>query len=229
MKSHILAGTALLLISATGSAAQAADLGVQFIAGVATDNMFRGVSQTMENPQVYGEADLSIGEIGYAGIWASNVDYGDGTDAEVDFYGGIRPTIGALNFDIGVIYATYWDQPPGAHENYWELKLAASTAVGPATVGASVNYSPEFYGKTGNAAYYEANASLPVKGTPFSFSAALGHQWVEESISYTTWNAGVSYQLNEKMLLDVRYVDTAKDKFGEISKARVVAGLKFTF
>ena len=60
--------------------------------------------------------------------------------------------------------------------------------------------------------------------------ALLSHrcQTVDKSPSYTTWNAGASYQL-KKLSLDLRYYDTKGDKFGNISKARVVAGAKLTF
>ena len=38
-----------------------------------TDYVFRGVSQTDENPEIFGGVDATIGSIGYAGVWLSNV------------------------------------------------------------------------------------------------------------------------------------------------------------
>ncbi len=231
MNKLILCTGAALALTLTPGLAQAAEpltIDVQASAGVSSDYIYRGVSQTMENPQVYGAVDLAIGKIGYAGVWASNIDFGDGTDAEIDVYGGIRPKLGNVTFDLGLIYAAYLGQPEGTHGNFVEAKIAASTAFGAATLGASINYSPEFYGKTGEAFYYEITGSVPIAGTGLTIGGALGRQTVHKSPSYTTWNAGASYPL-KKITLDLRYYDTKGDKFGNISKARVVAGAKLTF
>ncbi len=59
--------------------------------GITSDYVFRGFSQTHEyDPGVQGGVDATMG-LGYAGVWASNVGFGNGTDAEVDLYGGVRP------------------------------------------------------------------------------------------------------------------------------------------
>jgi len=60
-------------------------------------------------------------------------------------------------------------------------------------------------------------------------SGALGHQAMDMGPGYTTWNAGVGYALTDNVSFDVRYWDTAKDKFGDISSSRVVGGLKVVF
>ena len=231
MNKLALSSGAALALALTPGMAQAGEplaIDVQASAGVSSDYIYRGVSQTMEGPQVYGAIDVAIGKIGYAGIWSSNIDFGDGSDAEIDVYGGIRPKLGNMTFDIGLIYAAFLGQPDGTHGNFIEAKFAASTAVGPATLGASVNYSPEFYGETGEAFFYEITGSVPIKGTGLTIGGALGRQTVDKSPSYTTWNAGASYQL-KKLTLDLRYHDTKGDKFGNISKARVVAGAKLLF
>ena len=231
MNTMTLCAGAALALALTPGIAQAAEplaIDVQASAGVSSDYIYRGVSQTMEDPQVYAAVDLAIGTIGYAGVWTSNIDFGDGTDAEIDVYGGIRPKLGNVTFDLGLIYAAYLGQPDGTHGNFFEAKIAASTAVGPATFGASVNYSPAFYDKTGEAFFYEITGSVPIEGTGLTIGGAVGRQTVDKSPSYTTWNAGASYQL-KKLSLDLRYYDTKGDKFGNISKARVVAGAKLTY
>lgn len=196
--------------------------------GANTDYVFRGVSQTDEDPSVFGGVDATYG-IGYAGVWVSNVDFGNGTDIEYDIYAGIKPVLGAVTFDLGVIYYGYTDQPAGSHEDYWEGKFAASVPAGPATLGAAVYYSPEFFGKTGEATYFEVNAAVPIPDTKFSVSGALGHQQVEGPADYTTWNLGVGYALTDMIGLDLRYFDTDEHKFGDIYDSRVVAGIKLSF
>lgn len=227
----------IALAAAVGSlalagAAQAQDAGPTFAfnVGAATDYVFRGISQTDEDPQVYGGVDASMG-IGYAGVWVSNVDFGNGTDAEFDLYAGIKPTAGPVTFDLGVIYYGYIDQPSGSNEDYWEGKVAASVPAGPATLGVAVYYSPEFFGKTGDAIYYEANAAVAIPDTKFTVNGAIGRQEVDKAYDYTTWNVGVGFALTDHISLDVRYWDTNKSSAvtGGLGDSRVVGGLKLVF
>lgn len=217
---------------ALAGAAQAQDEGPSFSfnVGAATDYVFRGFSQTAEDPQVFGGVDASMG-IGYAGAWVSNVDFGNGTDAEFDLYAGVKPTLGAVSLDIGVIYYGYLDQPSGSNEDYWEGKIAASVPAGPATIGAALYYSPQFFGKTGDALYYEANAAVAIPDTKFSFSGAIGRQEVDRAIDYTTWNVGVGFALTDHVAFDVRYIDTnlSKSESGGLGDARVVGGIKLVW
>lgn len=216
-------------IGATSASAQdAAAPAFAFNAGANSDYLFRGISQTGEDPSVFGGVDATYG-IGYAGVWGSSVDFGNGTDVEYDLYAGVKPTVGPVTFDLGVIYYGYIDSPSGSNQDYWEGKVAAFVPAGPVTLGAGVYYSPEFFGKTGDAVYYEVNAAATIPETKFSVSGALGRQTVDIGPSYTTWNAGIGYALTNHVGLDVRYWDTAKDKFGDISSSRIVGGLKVVF
>jgi uncharacterized protein (TIGR02001 family) len=218
---------------ALGGAAQAQEtespFKLSFNVGAASDYVFRGVSQTDEDPQVFGGVDATIGSIGYAGVWASNVDFGNGTDAEIDVYGGVKPTLGPVALDVGVVYYGYVNSPSGADQAYWEGKVAASVPAGPATLGAVVYYSPEFFGETGKATYYEVNGAVAIPNTKFSVSGALGHQQVEGPADYTTWNVGAGFALNDHIGLDLRYWDTDEHGFGNIYDSRVVIGIKATF
>lgn len=209
-------------------AQEAAKPSFAFNLGANTDYVFRGVSQTDGDPSVFGGADATFG-IGYAGVWVSNVDFGGGADVEYDLYAGIKPQAGPITFDLGVIYYGYTDSPSGSEQNYWEGKVAASVPAGPATLGAAVYYSPDFFGGTGDAVYYEANAALPIPETKFAVSGALGYQQVKGPADYTTWNVGVGYQLTDHIGLDVRYVDTDSHDLGSIYDSRVVGGLKVTW
>lgn len=194
-----------------------------------SDYVFRGVSQTQEEPALSGGIDLTAGSF-YAGTWASNVDFGDGdTNAEVDLYGGIRPEVAGWNLDIGVVGYLYTNQPDGADYDYAELKLAASRPVGPATLGAAVYYSPDFFGASEDeATYVEANAAIS-PADKWTISGVVGRQIVSSDFDYTTWNLGAAYQLTPHLALDVRYHDTDQHDFGDIYGARAVASLKATF
>jgi uncharacterized protein (TIGR02001 family) len=230
LKLALAAAAASLCFAGAAQAQEDAGPSFSFNLGAATEYVFRGFSQTDEDPQVFGGIDATYG-IGYAGVWVSNVDFLDSTDAEFDLYAGIKPTAGPVTFDLGVIYYGYVDKGLSSYD-YWEFKAAASTAVGPATVGAAVYYSPNFFGAADDAVYYEANVALPIPESKFTVSAALGYQQQDGGVDYTTWNAGVGFALNDHISLDVRYWDTDVSKTDDplsYGDARVVGGIKLAF
>jgi uncharacterized protein (TIGR02001 family) len=229
IKVSLLAAAGSLALAGAAHAQDDGPVSLSFNIGAASDYVFRGVSQTDEHPQVFGGVDATLGSIGYAGVWASNVDFNDSTDAEVDIYAGVKPTLGAVSLDLGVIYYGYVDAPSGSDYGYWEGKVAASVPAGPATLGAAVYYSPDFFGGTGDAWYYEANGSIAVPDSNFTFSGALGRQEVKGSGDYTTWNLGAGYAFTDHVGVDLRYWDTSEHGFGKIYDSRVVASLKLSF
>jgi len=222
-----LALFAAAALSIAGSAAAQEALSFDFNLGVASDYVFRGVSQTDEDPQVFGGADLSVGDF-YAGVWGSNVDFNDSTDAEFDLYAGFTPTLGVVSLDLGVLYYGYIDQPSGADLDYIELKAVGSIPLGPATVGAQAYYSPNYYAGVDHAFYYEVNGSFS-PNEKLSFSAALGRQQVSGAGDYTTWNIGAGYALTEHLGLDLRYHDTDEHSLGKTYGSRAVVSLKASF
>ena len=55
---------------------------------IANDYVWRGMTQTSEEPAISGGFDIA-GESGlYFGTWASNVEFGDGAALELDWYAG---------------------------------------------------------------------------------------------------------------------------------------------
>jgi uncharacterized protein (TIGR02001 family) len=116
MKKRALLATALAMVS---GAAMAADLpakappplafdpwDIAFGSAITNDYIFRGVTQSNHKPSVtaYFEPrynvtkDLQL----YAGLSGSSISFTNRPAAEIDIYGGIRPTFGAFAFDFGV-------------------------------------------------------------------------------------------------------------------------------
>lgn len=224
----------LALCAATASLAMAgsamAEESFGFNAGVASDYVFRGVSQTDEGAQLFAGWDYSKG-IFYAGGWASNVDFGDGTDVEVDAYLGVKPTWGDVTFDFGAIYYGYVNAPGGADWNQLELKAAASLPAGPFTVGAAAYYSPDYTGvDTDDSLYLEGNVAF-TPADKWTVSAAYGTQMVDSPLGnydYQTWNMGVGYAFNDTLSVDLRYHDSNLN-CGSLCDTRAVIGLKAVF
>lgn len=203
-----------------------------FNVAATSDYVFRGVSQTQENPAISGGVDVTAGAV-YAGTWASNVDYGDATDAELDLYFGVRPEFAGFDWDFGIVGYLYPGQPDGADYDYLEVKAAASRAVGPATVGAAVFHTPDYQGANvanddDEATYAELNGAIS-PAPRWTVSGAVGRQWLTRGRDYGTWTLGAAYQLTANLAVDVRYHDTDAHAFGDVYGNRAVAALKATF
>src|SRR6266849_9265735 len=119
MKKLVLLATALTMVSGS---AFAADLHVKalkappppafdpwdiaFGSAIMNDYVFRGVTQSNHKPSVaaYFEPrynvtkDLQL----YVGSSFESISFANRAAAEVDIYGGIRPTFGAAAFDFGI-------------------------------------------------------------------------------------------------------------------------------
>jgi uncharacterized protein (TIGR02001 family) len=83
---------------------------VAFGSWVASDYNFRGVTQSAHQPAVgvYFEPRYNINKDLqlYVGMGGESIDFPNHAAAEIDFYGGIRPTFGKLALDFGAWY--YW-------------------------------------------------------------------------------------------------------------------------
>ena len=205
-KMMMLLATALAIIS--GSAltgpALAADMPVKAIAppppapfnpwdfafgsGIMNDYIFRGITQSDHKPSVaaYFEPrynvnkDLQL----YIGTSAESISFPNRAAAEVDIYGGIRPTFGMFAFDFGVWGYLY----PGG-QCFGGLNatfpITNSCAFGRQWFGTS----DAFYGTTTGTVF----------GGPFPNGIA--------EPSYNTWNIGVGFTY-KVFTLDLRYYDT---------------------
>ena len=74
-----LIGVSMLSISAGASAAT-----IEANVGIASDYVFRGFSQTDEEPAISGGFDYGFDNGFYLGTWASNVNFGDDASMEWD-------------------------------------------------------------------------------------------------------------------------------------------------
>jgi uncharacterized protein (TIGR02001 family) len=210
--------------------------------GVTTDYVFRGISQSLQDPALQAGVDLTCGKF-YLGAWGSKVDFGgDIANVEVDLYGGYKTTTGPISWDFGFIYYAYPGHNNFTELNYLEFKVGASGDVWKGgTLGGTVFYSPEYTGETGDVLTLEASfaQALPKVGM-FSptLSATYGNvRFNDFDFDYSYWNVGLSVGFLEKWSLDVRYWDS--DLGGDCSgltglsnsvcDSRVVGTVKYTF
>ncbi|EJW10688.1 hypothetical protein A33M_4193 [Rhodovulum sp. PH10] len=213
---------------------------VAFGAGIATDYLFRGLTQTSHDPSasafVSPTYTVSPNLQLYAGVSAESIKLPNDAAAEVDFWGGIRPSIGPLAFDFGVWYYAYpggdgwyvasWKSPyPGIVATnkdlgFYEVYGKVTWTVAPLlAVGANVNYSPDFLHTSADGTYYSgvvkitAPAEILPSGIGAYLSGEVGHQVLGtmdngfDLPDWTTWNVGVGFTW-KAFTLDLRYTDT---------------------
>lgn len=206
---------------------------------LATDYLFRGVSQTQTGPAIQGTIDIehSIGL--YVGGFASNVDFAAPSDANIELDGlfGYRREIFGIKWDLGAIYYSY----PGASTqpfrlNYWEFALKASYEIGPATLLGGLYYSPDFQLQSGTAIYTEGGVDLRL---PFELvvSGRLGYQSIDRNQrfglpDYWNWSLAVSREVFG-FTFAVGYYDTDISKRecagSNICSARALASVSRKF
>jgi uncharacterized protein (TIGR02001 family) len=202
-----LCGAAGVAVLSLSGAAQAADKFSWSASATGTsDYVFRGVSQTDNDPAIQGSLDATYGMF-YTGVWGSKIDWTGISNTEVDWYAGVTPSWGPATFDFGVIYYGY----PRANSNdYWEFKAGVSGEIVPKlSAGATFYYSPdivsdEWYVYEGTLSY-----ELPKVGvvTP-SVSGLVGYtDWDATNGDYTYWNAGLALAV-DNLTFDFRYWDT---------------------
>jgi len=188
-------------------------------AAITSDYIFRGVSQSDNDPALQAGIDFAYG-IFYAGAWGSSVDedfvFGN---LEIDYYAGIKPTLGKATFDFGVLYYTY----PGAADpvsgdvEVFELKAGVSGEILPKLTGATTFYwSPEAQADAGE--YWVSESSLAYAlPKVFVFDPTISGTYgysenVDADTDYSYWNAGLTLGY-DKFAFDFRYWDTDVDTF----------------
>lgn len=202
-----------------------------------SDYVFRGVSQTDNDPTIQGGFDFAYG-IFYVGGWGSGLDFGNqppagfgfDSEVEIDWYGGIKPTWnspwGPMNFDIGVIYYTY----PGADDDFADLSYVEfkggyswSPLHPKLTTGAILYYSGDYFASTGPVWTLESIAAwelpktwvfLPVLNGVLGWQKGdrnqgyvLNNNLVKADDEYYYWNAGLNLGV-DNITFDFRYWDT---------------------
>lgn len=201
--------------------------------GVFSQYVFRGITQTDEDPALQGGFDVGHSSGLYAGIWGSNISWIDdfglssgGNSLEVDLYGGYRGTIGAtgIGYDIGYLYYWYPGDTTGGFDPDTSEIYGALTYQ---WAGVKVYYTVDDYfgykGDTGSngadgTLYYDLYANIPVGDTPLTVNLHYGILDVDNDlaspseVSYDDWKLGLSYALPRNFTLGAYLTGTDADE-----------------
>jgi uncharacterized protein (TIGR02001 family) len=206
---------AAMLAGASIAGVGAANAEVTASVTLVSDYVFRGISQTDGGAAIQGSFDWSS-DIFYAGVWASNVNFG-ATEAtelasmELDAYVGITPTTGPISWDlslVGYFYPNGDDEIAGGELDYYEGIVGASMNLTEQfSIGAQFAYTPDYFGETGDGTYWEINGGFAINDAT-SISAAYGVQDIDFAPdSYSTWNIGIEHAMHG-FTLGAMYSDT---------------------
>jgi uncharacterized protein (TIGR02001 family) len=193
----------------------------------ASNYIFRGVSQTENQPAIFGSAKVTYDHF-YAAAGAENVDFHNGIDAEYDMSAGWTPSLDGFNFDLGAIRYGYINAPAHVSIDTTEIRGAVSHKFGDIKLGVALNYAPDYFGTKESGTYFEGNAAYTITDQ-LAASGAVGRQTISAGDSFTTWNLGASYAFTKNLALDLRYYDTDSHNFGSLYRSHYVAALKLGF
>lgn len=161
---------------------------------LATEYLYRGLSQTSGSLALQGGLDLTHESGFYLTVWGSNLDYAGGL--ELDYYAGYSGEAGAgVSYDVGVLYYDYPSDPSDPQGDFLEYYGGVSWKG--LTLG--LNYSDDFFAETGEAYYYYGSYDLQLPmGVGLSFY--LAQQELDEPTfgnddSYTHYSVTFSKQV----------------------------------
>lgn len=209
------------LIAATAFAEEEkSDFGVSANMAITSNYIWRGMTQSNNSPAVQGGVDLEYKGL-YAGVWGSNVEFGDGKNSlEADLYAGYKDELAGVGFDIGAIQYVY----PNMSDEYnfaevyfglskeWEkFALSAKYSVGVETD----DLNPEDFWEVG------ASAKLPYE---MGIKAGYG----EYHNIGTYYSVGLNRSF-EKFNLSVAYIDFNHDIDSSADEDNIVATVSFAF
>lgn len=215
-----------LAAAAQDEAAEESDSGFSWNAALTSDYVFRGVSQTDEDPALQLGMDFSFDNGFYVGAWGSNVDFGTGSpDIELDTYIGWNTDLSdSVNLDLMLNRYNYF----GEADWYGSIdynEFIATLSVNE-TYSFILGYTNDVYNLDDDGYYYGLAGSWGL-GEAWGLDASVGRSAFGSSTfieDYTDWSLSVNRDFGP-VNISLGYFGTDSDgewNFGEAADDRVV-------
>jgi uncharacterized protein (TIGR02001 family) len=212
--------------------------------GLYSQYVFRGQTQTNEDPALQGGIDYAHASGFYVGMWGSNIswladdDVYDSSSLEVDFYGGFRGPIGKSDFSYDVGLLQYW-YPGDVATGFEDADtLEGYVALNWKFLGAKASYSftdlfgiPDSDGST----YIDLYANYPIGETGLTVGAHYGWANVENGTDVDDWKVSMTYDLGKASnvlkgtTLGVAYTDNDLDNGSVYAEDQVTVWIARAF
>ena len=203
-------------------------LGISGNLTLTTDYVFRGLTQTNEEPAIQGGFNVEHDSGVYAGLWGSSLNFDeagveDRAHVEIDYSVGYAQHLpSGTTYGLGWAYYTY----PGAggHLNYdfHEVVLDLGYERAGTTFGFAYAYSPEFFGEVGQAHYFQLKLGQTTS-QGLGLNAYVGRQAFSDNDmagdDYTDYGVSMSYSIQNYFDVSINYTDTDLDNV-EAAKGR---------
>ena len=158
---------------------------VEWNTAVTSEYIWRGMSQG-KGAAVSGGIDIS-GETGFsAGVWVSNVDFGDNATYELDVYAGYN--FGPVS--VGYIYYAY---PDNTDEGYDFSEVNISADIGSFSLGANILADADWDMGFGDDVYYTLDTSFNA-AEGIDISLHLGFYDYDASDEETDYGISIDFE-----------------------------------
>lgn len=226
-----------LMVSASAMAEEAAAASpVSANVTLASEYVYRGISQTREKLALQGGFDYAHASGLYVGVWGSNISWledlgaGASSSMELDIYGGYKGKIGDdFGYDVGYLRYEYPGSYPAGFvsPNTDELYVAGTYKM--FTLKYSHSISNLFgYADSKGSSYIDASANFDL-GSGFSLGLHAGHQKIKNwsDFSYTDYKIGLTKDFGGGLSVTGAYIDTNADDNLYTVKGTKIADSRF--
>lgn len=209
------------------------DLEASASVAMTTDYIWRGVSQTDNDPAIQGSFDIAHASGLYAGAWASSYEFGNGASMELDLYGGFSNDVDlmgtAITYDFGWLHYEY---PGASAANFDEFYVG----LGGSPID-NMNVSFYYYfgldidnDDFGDYRDLSADYTLPEELWGITLLGHLGHYDVPGAGNeYFDWKIGAAKDFGD-FNLEVAYTDTDDTPAaGGLDDSKVVGTISTSF
>lgn len=228
-KQILFIGMAVMLISLASTDSHANG---EFYGNVtlASDYLFRGVSQTQGEPALQGDLGWANDSGFYVGTWASNVE--GFADVEWDFYAGYDIGLApGTTLNLTAQYYTYHGREISGAD-YAEVYVGLTQELENMSVGGRLEFAPEYFGEDTRQVYFKLFGSIPL-ARAWSVEAHIGRLNFSDNAlagqpDIIDWMLGISYA-HDPFTVTAAFADTNWDQCGSDcnTNALLAVGLDF--
>lgn len=195
--------------------------------GLYSQYIFRGLTQTREDPALQGGVDYSHSSGFYLGAWGSNISWLSDAGAykssslELDLYGGFASTIGdtGIGYNVGALQYIY----PGSRAGTGAKKAETTEVYGSLSykwlqgkVSVVVSDGAFGFDDADGSTYSELNLNVPIGESGFTVVAHAGYSDFTGSgnstFDYADYKLGVTKSWSNGFNVGAYYTDTDGDK-----------------
>ncbi len=195
---------------------------------LATEQAFRGRSQTNEKAALYGSLDVGHSSGFYAGVWGSNRAYAGGL--ELDLYAGFAKS----GFNIGYVQYIYPNDEEftsnnnGVGADFGELYIKYSFKG--FTIGAA--FSPDWFAETGDAQNYSIDWNrniLPKTNLALHLGINRFDDEARALPNHEDYSISITQKLTNNFSAFGSIVGTNLDRGNDSEDDRFIVGVKAAF